>query len=351
MRAAILRGADIAVEQLDDPVPGPDQLLLAPIATGICGSDLHAVAARRALPDPSSAPPIVMGHEFCAEVVAAGSGTDGAPPPGTRVVAIPFAASEAGLVTIGLSPNRTGGLATRVVMEAGSLLPVPDAVPSDHAALTEPLAVGLHAANLAMRQREAPAVVIGCGPIGLAVIFALRAHGRGPIVAADPSAPRRAAAEALGADLVLDPASASPFDALEGFGFTEAPISPLLDGPPGPGGHPAGITVFECVGAPGLINDLMTRAPRHTHVVVVGVCPGVDQITPLLGITKELTLEFSFAYRPSEVAAALDLIAQYPDRVAPLITARLPLDATADAFAQLASEPRQIKILIEPHRA
>jgi threonine dehydrogenase-like Zn-dependent dehydrogenase len=355
MRAAVLRGADIAIEELPDPVPGPGQLLLAPIATGICGSDLHAVAARRALPDPTAAPPIVMGHEFCAEVVAAGPDTDGAPPPGTRVVAIPFAASEAGPVTIGLSPDRTGGLATLVTMEAASLLPVPDAVPSDHAALTEPIAVGLHAANLATRNPEAPAVVIGCGPIGLAVILALRAQrtgagNRGPIIAADLSAPRRAAAEALGADLVLDPATASPFDALEGFGFTEAPISPLLDESADAGGHPPGITVFECVGAPGLINDLMTRAPRHTHLVVVGVCPGVDNITPLLGITKELTVEFSFAYRPSEVAAALTLIEQHPTLITHLITARLPLDETAAAFAQLATNPQQIKILIEPQR-
>lgn len=347
MRAAVLHGAEIAIEELADPAPGPGQLLLAPIATGICGSDLHAVAARRAAGDAGAAPSIVMGHEFCGEVVAAGADVDGAFPVGSRVVPVPFVDSDEGSKTIGLSPDYPGGLASLVAIEQSCLLAVPDGVSSAHAALTEPIAVGLHAANLATRHLDAPVVVIGCGPIGLAVIFALRAAGRGPIIAADLSGARRDAASALGVDVVVDPATASPFDALEGAGFLEDAISPLFaEG----ADAPRGVTVFECVGAPGLINELMTRAPRHSHVVVVGVCPGVDEVTPLLGITKELTVEFSFAYRRSEVARALELIAEYPERIDPLITSRLGLDQTAEAFAQLAAEPEQIKILIEPQR-
>jgi threonine dehydrogenase-like Zn-dependent dehydrogenase len=349
MRAAVFRGAAIAVEELPDPVPGPGQLLLAPIATGICGSDLHAVSAMRAAAaSGADRPPLVMGHEFCAEVVGHGPDTSNAFAAGDRVVAIPFATSPDGPRTIGLSPDRTGGLATLIALEESSLLRVPEGVPADHAALTEPLAVGLHAANLATRYPAAPCVVVGCGPIGLAVIFALRAARRGPIVASDLSPARRAAAATLGADVVVDPSETSPFAALEGFGFVEDPISPLLTR--AESGDPIGATVFECVGAPGLIDELMTGAPRHSQLIVVGVCPGVDQFTPLAGITRELSIEFSFAYRPSEVARALELIAEHPDRVAPLITSRLELARTNDAFDQLASNPEQVKILIEPQR-
>jgi threonine dehydrogenase-like Zn-dependent dehydrogenase len=348
MKAAVLRGAAIAIEELPDPRPAAGQVLLAPLATGICGSDLHAVEGHRtAAAAGAELPAIVMGHEFCAEVIALGPDTSSRFVAGARVTAIPFAATDDGPKTVGLSPEYPGGFATLTVVEESSLIAVPDAVPAAHAALTEPLAVGLHAVNLTDDGNEAPSIVLGCGPIGLAVILALRAQGRGPIVAADLSAARRAAAKGLGADVVVDPADASPYERLEGFGFIEETISPLLGAGAGRAG---GVTVFECVGAPGLIAQVMSGAPRHSRVVVVGVCPGVDQITPLTGITKELSVQFSLAYRPEEFAVALELIAAHPELVETLITSRLPLTEVRGAFEELASQTEQIKVLIEPQR-
>ena len=219
MRAAIMQGRAISIETVPDPTHGPGQLLVAPIFTGICGSDLHyrerAIKAEDALAGAPRdvLPAIVPGHEFSAEFIECGPDTESLFRPGQRVVPLPFTPSHHapnGFEVIGLSPTYSGGLSSLSVVDAQRAFAIPDNVPSDLAALTEPMAVGLHAANLATRNKG-PNVVIGCGHVGLAVIFALLRQGRGPIPAADFSPQRRAAAEALGADIVLDPAESSPF--------------------------------------------------------------------------------------------------------------------------------------------
>ena len=340
MRAAVMRGGQIDVETPDDPAPDEGEVLLAPLATGICGSDLHMRERLAAAADRGPLPSVIPGHEFCAELLAAGPDTTPRFALGSLVTAIPFAATPEGSDTVGMSPLRPGGLATRMVVEESSLFLVPDGIPATRAALTEPLAVGVHAVGLATRHTDGPHVVIGCGPVGLAVILSLRANGRGPIIASDPSPERRAAATALGADVVLDPTTASPYERVADFGFLEAQISPLL--PRDTAAQPAGITVFECVGAPGLIEDILRWAPRHSHAVIVGVCPGEDTITPVLGITREITLEFSFAYRPDEFGRSLELIASNGPLVDTLVTSRVALEETEAAFDRLASMPSEI---------
>lgn len=346
MRAAVLQGRSITIETRPDPSPGPGQLMVAPFFTGICGSDLHW--RERAIADPSGVPPIVPGHEFSADFLAAGPGVATHFKPGDRLTALPFtysANASNGFEVVGLSPNYSGGLATLSCVNADRAYRIPESVPSDLAALTEPLAVGLHAANLATRNKG-PNVVIGCGPVGLAVIFALLQQGRGPILAADFSAQRRATAEALGADIVLDPADSSPFQHWADLGFAPHVSSPLLEREFR--GLPPGVNIFDCVGVPGLLDQIIKSAPQHSHVITVGVCAHEDKLTPREAIVTELTLEFSFAYRPEEFAQSLAAIAANPDKVSSLVTSRLPLAQTESAFDRLASNPEEIKVLIDP---
>ena len=113
MRAAVLQGRSITIETRPDPSPGPGQLMVAPFFTGICGSDLHW--RERAIADPSGVPPIVPGHEFSAEFLAAGPGVATHFKPGDRLTALPFtysAHAPNGFEVVGLSPNYSGGLAT-----------------------------------------------------------------------------------------------------------------------------------------------------------------------------------------------------------------------------------------------
>ena len=352
MRAAVLQGKTLTIREMADPSPLAGQLLVRPIFTGICGSDLSVRKQMAALADTlppeaqSQLPTIIPGHEFTAEIVGIAPGTETSLKPGDVVTGLPFTHTHEGPQTIGLSPGHGGGLAGLSCIDACRSFKVPEGIPHDLAALTEPLAVGLHAANLASRNR-APNVVIGCGPVGLAVILSLSLQGRGPILAADFSAERRYAAGLLGADIVIDPARESPFDHWGDLGMKTLPMSPLLEREFR--GLPRGANIFECTGAPGLIDQVIKGAPPHSHIIVAGVCPHEEKLTPLDGILRELTLEFSFAYRPEEFAAALAMIEAHPDKAARLITSRQPLANTEAAFDSLAKSPSEIKILIDPN--
>lgn len=351
MRAAVLQGSKITIETLADPRPGLGQLLVSPLFTGICGSDLHfrarAIAAEAETPAGQRhvLPQIVPGHEFSAIVEEIGPETDTSLRPGDRIAGLPFTHCATGFEVIGLSATRSGGLSTLCIVDADRAFQVPDDVPSELAALTEPLAVGLHAAHLANRN-IGPNLVIGCGPVGLAVITALYRQGKRPIIAADFSARRRAAAEGLGCDIVLDPGQESPFERWDDLGFTASPASPLLER--SFRGLPPGANIFDCVGKPGLIDSIIKSAPRHSHLIVVGVCAHEDKLTPREAIVNELTLDFSFAYRPEEFAEALSCISDDPDRAHAFVTSTLPLGETLPAFERLAREPDEIKVLINP---
>jgi threonine dehydrogenase-like Zn-dependent dehydrogenase len=228
------------------------------------------------------------------------------------------------------------------------LLPVPQALPTEHAALTEPLAVGLHAVNKARLERDDAPLVIGCGPVGLAVIAALRLAEIRPIVAADFSPRRRELALALGADVVVDPATVTPWQSWREAAVWRDParapaLPPWL---PGPARRPA--VVFECVGVPGVLDQIMAAAPRHARIVVVGVCMEPDTISPMLGISKELGVQFVLGYTQDEFTATLGHIAAGRIPVAPLVTGRVGLDGVAGSFAELASPERHAKIMVEP---
>jgi threonine dehydrogenase-like Zn-dependent dehydrogenase len=352
MRAAVLQGRSIEILQMPDPEVSEGRLLVAPIAAGICGSDLHLREQMGELSDTTPAgeranlPRIVPGHEFSATVVETGSGVDSVFRPGMIVTANPFTYGAEGPECVGLSPTFSGGIAELTLVDGIRAVTVPDGVPPHLAALTEPLAVGLHASRLASRV-PGPNIVIGCGPVGLAVIFALRAAGRGPILAADFSASRRAAAAALGADIVVDPAENSPYQHWDELAFVESAASPLLERE---FARPVAPNVFECVGAAGLIDQVMTSVPQHSHIIVVGVCAHQDSFVPLNGIQKELTVEFSFAYTMAEFRESLSSISAHPELAARFVTRELPLESAEAAFNALASNPEEVKILIRPQQ-
>jgi threonine dehydrogenase-like Zn-dependent dehydrogenase len=292
-----------------------------------------------------------MGHEFCAEIVEHGPATTGALRAGTRVCSRPSLIRADGPRTVGYSNDTPGGYAEYMRLTEALLLPVPNGLTTEHAALTEPMAVGLHAVAKARLEPDDAPLVIGCGPVGLAVIAALRLSGARPIVAADFSARRRELATALGADLVVDPAQGTPWQSWrEAAVWRDSSRAPVL--PPwikGPAVRPA--VVFECVGVPGVLDQLMAASPRGTRIVVVGVCMEADTIYPMLGISKELNLQFVLGYTPDEFTATLHHIAEGRIPVAPLITGTVGVEGVAGAFEALASPERHAKILVEPWRA
>ena len=358
MRAAVMRNRGLVVADVPDPEPGPGEVLVRTLACGICGSDLHAlkhadkfVENSRRIGNPivmDLSRDVIMGHEFCAEIVDHGPRTTKALPAGTRVCSRPTLMRPTGPQSIGYSNDNPGGYAQYMRLSEALLLPVPSGLPTDHAALTEPMAVGVHAVAKARLGPDDAPLVIGCGPVGLAVIAALRLHGIRPIVAADFSSRRRDLAIQLGADVVVDPAGGAPWQSWrEAAVYRDASRAPALP-PwiPGPAVRPA--VVFECVGVPGVLDDLMAASPRGTRIVVVGVCMEADTIHPMLGISKELNLQFVLGYTPDEFAATLAHIAAGRIPTTPLITGHVGLEGVAQAFVDLGSPERHAKILVHP---
>lgn len=351
MRALTLQGSMFRMEEMEDPVPAKGQLLVAPLFNGICGSDLHQRHSMKeeeeqSEGDRSDLQKIILGHEFCSEVVAVGPGTETPIKVGDRVVALPFTpgSDPHEMINIGLDPARSGGLGTLSLVDAVRAFRVPDEVPSKLAALTEPLAVGLHAANLADRN-DGPNIILGCGPIGLAVLLALKEQGRGPIIAVDFSDRRREMAGELGADVLVNPKEDSPYRDWSDIGFSPEVASPLL--PRDFKGRPSGLNIFECTGSGGVLKQITEEAPPHSHVIYAGVCMHSVGHVPMQATLRELTIEYSFAYTPVEFEQALDMIAGNPETVAKLVTSCVPLSETEQAMDKLADTPSEIKILVD----
>jgi 2-desacetyl-2-hydroxyethyl bacteriochlorophyllide A dehydrogenase len=338
MRAAVLReGRMVYRDDLPEPVPESGQVLVAVQSCGICGSDLHFAAHGAEVLSLSGQMAdtlgggmnidlkhdIFMGHEFSAEVLEAGPDTETFPA-GTLVTSIPVLISGSHIEPIVYSNKTLGGYAERMLLSAPLLLRIPNGLDHRYAALTEPMAVGLHAVNKSGVQPGETALVVGCGPIGIAVIAALRNRGVESIVAADFSPKRRELATAMGAHQTLDPAQGSPFDA----------VSPTV--------------VFEAVGVPGIIDDVMRRAGHGTRLVVVGVCMQPDTMHPFFAIAKEINVQFVLAYDPTEFAESLRAIAEGDIDVAPVITGDVGLEDVGAAFDDLADPERHCKILVTP---
>jgi threonine dehydrogenase-like Zn-dependent dehydrogenase len=352
-----MRDRKLIVAEVPMPEPGPGEVLARTLACGICGSDLHAlkhadafVATSRRAGNPrvmDLGRDVVMGHEFCAEIVEHGPRTARTLPVGTRVCSRPILMRDTGPQTIGYSNEHPGGYGEYMRLSEALLLPVPDGLPTEHAALTEPMAVGLHAVQKARLAPDDAPLVVGCGPVGLAVIAALRLLDVRPIVAADFSPRRRELAASLGADVVVDPAATTPWQSWREAAAVWRDPSRAPQPPPwvpGPPIRPA--VVFECVGVPGVLDQLMAAAPRDTRIVVVGVCMEPDTIHPMLGIVKELALQFVLGYTQDEFAATLGHIAAGRIAAALLITGRVGLDGVPQAFEALASPERHAKIIV-----
>jgi threonine dehydrogenase-like Zn-dependent dehydrogenase len=336
-----MRNHEIVVDEVAEPVPGDGQILVQTLACGICGSDLHALQHAEHMVEmsrQSGAPfvmdldrDVVMGHEFAAEVLELGPGAEASSARrGDVVVSMPMVFGSGGVQSVGYSNTYPGGYGERMVLSAGLALKVPNGLDAHLAALTEPMAVGRHAVNRAEMAGGSAALVLGCGPVGLAVVAALAADGVEPIVAADYSPTRRRLAGGLGAHHTVDPAAETAIDAWR-----------RVDG-----SKP--LTVFEAVGVPGMLADAMAAAPRRSRIVVVGVCMEADTVRPMVGIAKELELRFALGYDPAEFAGTLRAIAEGAIDVAPLITGSVDIDGVPDAFRTLAEPSAHGKILVVP---
>lgn len=378
MKAVVCQHAELRVEDVAEPDPARGQVRLRVLRCGICGSDLHARTGADAWADLAvrsgydrfarSDQPVVYGHEFCGEVAEYGPKTKASVPAGTPVVALPLLRNGDVVDTTGLSPHAPGAYAEQLLVEQSMMLPVPNGLPPDVAALTEPMAVAWHAVRRGEVGRRDVAIVIGCGPVGLGVILMLKAKGVRTVVAADFSPGRRVLAQRCGADIVVDPATDSPYEAVSARGQlndTAAAASLAMETmerlvrlPFGwwhlwrlgeaVGAGPKNPVIFECVGVPGVIESILDGAPLFSRVVVVGVCVGEDRFTPAMAINKEIDLRFVLGYTPLEFRDTLHMLAEGKVDPRPLVTGTVGLGGVEGAFAALADPEQHAKILVDP---
>lgn len=341
MRAAAFQGVGrgLAVQTVATPDPGPHQLILRVRACGVCGSDLHMTEAHSSIVLPAGA---VMGHEFSGEVAAVGRALKGRFREGERIVGFPYLCgcetpcADPGYngdrcptgLPIGLGQHN-GAFAEYVRIGGTGAHRLPDHVSFEDGALVEPLAVGLHAVEKGKVGRGDTVLIVGAGPVGLAIALWCRFSGARRVIVSERSPARMALAETFGATDVLDPAQ---------------PLTPQIQALVGQGPD----VIFECVGLPGMIDEMMRIAPRGCRIVVAGLCQGVDTITPLRGVMKELTLQFVVAYTSREFAMVIDMIARGRIDVSAMITGRVTLDELPDAFERLRTPGGQCKVVVAP---
>jgi threonine dehydrogenase-like Zn-dependent dehydrogenase len=173
-------------------------------------------------------------------------------------------------------------------------------------------------------------VVLGAGPVGLAVVAELRRSGIETILVSDFSPRRRAVALAMGATVAVDPAAEDPMEALRAADGRRVPV------------------VFDAIGVPGTLEAVIKATPPMGRVCVVGSCMQTDSVRPLVAQTKQLTIVFSFAYDPFEFGDTLRAIAEGDIDVTPMITGTCGLDGVPAAFDALGNPEQHVKILVEP---
>ncbi|HFD4051475.1 TPA: zinc-binding dehydrogenase [Vibrio parahaemolyticus] len=343
MNSIVMLDGRVRLQQVEIPQPAAGQVLVRSLACGICGSDLHIT--RHAdevfdvfhqlglIPDESGEhAQVMLGHEFCAEIVEYGADTQQTLSVGSRVTSVPMLLSQNG-AGVGVTPGTYGAYSEYFLLDEALLLPVPDEMPSEAAALTEPLAVGLHAVNRSEIETEETALVVGCGPIGLAVIAALKQRGVSNILAVDLQEEKLQLASEFGANRLINPTKEDEIAVGEQYAMNSR------------------LVIYECVGKHTLIDDFLRCAPARARIVVSGIHTAPATINYAYATVKELDLRFSYYYQPQEFEQCLQAIAEHKLPWQKMLTAKVGIDGVEDAFRQLMTPNDHIKVVIEPWRS
>lgn len=337
MRAAVFQGPGnpLALATVDDPTPGPGELVVRVSGCGICGSDLH-LAAEPFLPAGT-----VFGHEFAGVVEAVGPEAGGWRE-GEAVCALPLFGCGTCVPCVtgdthhcremrgtGLGPV-PGAYAEYVRVSAREAFRLPDDLAPWEGALVEPLAIGLHAVHGGELKAGDDVLIVGAGPIGLTTALWARHSGAREVIVSDPVTHRRELAEALGATGTIDPTREEVLPTFER----------LARRPPD--------VIFECVGVPGLIQEIFDYAPPRCRIVIAGVCIRPDTIVPVIALMKELSVRFTVFYNRADFGHTIDMLRAGRIDPRPMITDLVDLNGLPGAFEALRSPSTQCKVIVRP---
>ena len=342
----VLRGGELTVRETADPVPGQGELLLKTLSTAICASDVHFMDhPELAIDDPTGRSlydadeDIVMGHEFVGEVIGHGPGCSDAFPIGARVTSMPIRLVDGGaggLRIIGQHPEAQGSFGELLVVPEATAKAVEGSVSSDAVAVVDAFAVGEYYVRVAELQPGEVPIVVGAGAIGLSAVAALSVRGIKPIIVSDFKAERRELARSgFGAHVLHDPAEGSVFDV-----FRETRLEHKLSGT---------AVVFECVGAPGLINSIVKEADFYTRIYCAGGWYTGDTLDITEATRQGLTLRFGGGPMPEDWYGVLDAVVDGRLDPMPSVGRIIGLDQVPEALDEARRSDGPPRIVVHPN--
>jgi threonine dehydrogenase-like Zn-dependent dehydrogenase len=343
MKAAYVQNGAVHVGEMPDPVPAKGQALVRTHSCGMCASDAHFLHSGQHVIDLSKkfggaysgldiSKPFVPGHEYVGEVLDYGPGSRRTVKPGRRVTSVPIMRQGGAHAVVGFSHDCPGGFGELMLLDEDVLMEIPDELDDDLAAMTEPLAVGLEHARRGRPTKDDVALVVGCGGIGLGVIIGLKLMGIGPIVAADFHESRRELALRMGADIAVDPRTISPYEPL-----------------PDRGGRKVNL-IYECVGMPGMLQQIISGAAFDSRVVMGGYCMAPEELYVFAAQNKRLTIHFAGGEEAQDMDLALKTITSGKIVIPAWVGGRIGLSGVAQAVAELSGPLAPVRTVVDPRK-
>jgi threonine dehydrogenase-like Zn-dependent dehydrogenase len=340
MRAVVLREGRLEVRETPDPVPGPGELLVRTLSTGICASDVHFLDHPELVAEDlgmlyDAHRDIVLGHEFVGEVLAQGPDCSGQFPPGTNVTSMPILLRQAGVQCIGQHPDAPGSFGELFVLSEVMSRAVPEGATTDAVALVDAFAVGeFYVRSSGIEPGWIP-LVVGAGAIGLSAVAALAKRNIEPIVVSDYNPERLNLAKTFGAHTLVNPAERSAFDA-----WREVARDRDSSTPP---------VIFECVGAPGLIQHIVESADGWARIYAAGGWYSGDTLSCTEATRKGVTIQFGGGPMPEDWDGTLNAVIEGSLDPSPAIGQVIGLDDVPAALNQTRLAQGPPRIVVRPN--
>ncbi len=323
---------DVRLDEYARPAAGPKDVVVKMKATGICGSDLSYIKFGGMPVEPGGT--TALGHEGAGEVMEVGAEVEGIWV-GQPVIVNPMN-TPSNIGSGGPEGAFTEELLVREARLGDSILPIPEGIPYDVAAMCEPLAVAMHGVNRAEVKPGDKVVLFGCGPIGLGMVLWLVDRGVTDVIALDLAPERRERALALGARAALDPAGID----------LRAELMKLHGEARSFNRHGPDTDVYiDAAGAPNILNDVVCMAKFHSRMVITAAYMKPLEFHAGRMLTSEMTITTAVGY-PTEFPDVIAAMPRLKNKIASIISHYVAFDNVLEGL-KIAATPQSAKVMIE----
>jgi (R,R)-butanediol dehydrogenase / meso-butanediol dehydrogenase / diacetyl reductase len=327
---------DVRLDDYQLPERGPKDVVVKMKAVGICGSDLSYIKWGGIMREPGGVTPI--GHEGAGEVLEVGSEVEGIRP-GDPVIINPMN-TPSNVGSGGPEGAFVDQLLVREARLGDSILPIPEGIPYEVAAMCEPLAVAMHGVNRAEVKPGDKVVVFGCGPIGLGMVLWLVDRGITDVVALDLAQERRDRALALGARAAFDPTKVDLKEELGKLHGTEIVMYKPAVGTD---------AYIDAAGAPSILPQVVGMAKYHSRLVITAAYHQSLELPAGTMLTSEMTITTAVGY-PTEMPEVIAAMPRLKDKIQSLISHRVPFDQVLEGL-KIAGTPQSAKVMVHMGKA